>query len=1403
MAKGKKRLTIRNLVPGEKYAVQVRAVDNDGASTWSQKFHFVAADDSMGGTRTPKAPVLSTFAVDESGQYVGVWTTVTENTDDSFTVISRYETELDWNGYKVFVSQTIKEGATQTRSFSYATLSSLFGGQVPPTLTLRVRAVNSAGTISPWSNPITASLPIPDPPRNVVAEGVMDGINIRWDAPLNTDHLTGYRVYLGTTENFVPSPTNLVYQGAAQSFAYTTMSYDVLHYFKVVSYSAAGMESTAVQVSAKPNSPFGPDNVPPLTPTLDNPVMDRTVLSDPKANLTWTINEAHADNEDLAGFVVRWRLSTETDWRTAYFDKASRTGTIGLPQPFANYQFQISAYDFLANYSAYSATKTLTGAVAAPAQVTGVSSIARFDGLKITWTESTSDSVKYGGKYHVQVKESNSFPNDTPDYVTGNTYIDVSGLPALSTAYVRVRAEDAAGQVGPWSTVHTKTLPPFPTPEKSDGVAPTAAPTGVSAMGGLNYINVSWTPISNNDPVTYEVFMGTTAGFTEAPSNRVGTSGGSSFVVSSDASGAALAKDTTYYFKVRAVDYDGNGPVSSAANATLSRVLHPDLGIDLPGDNLYVNSSFELESAITPGLAAYWSPYYNPVTPGVTVVPTRVSGRTGGFAQRLTWNGASASNKGITSSGSPVTAGNTEYVFSFYARASAGTGFTVAFNNQPVANSIVWLSNPTPSATEWKRYAVRFVTTATPEPNNVYAAIVGNNTAAGWVEFDDMQIEAGGTASAYKSGTVSFAKISSGRMSTSELIVERTGIIRSDNWNTTNKTGWSLSSAGLILYSGTVRANTLEAGSSFVNDLNVASTLTVGSSGVIKSSNYNTTNGTGFQISTAGIDIRQGFVAAGALGAGTITSPDIKVGANGKITIDSTGTIQSNNYSATTGWKIGSDGIEMNDSYSKISVAALKSGTLETTTLTIGSGGTIRSSTWAGGTGARWILSETGFTLYNGAIIGTSVATDQLVSISVDPITNMNTFSINVAGYAEFSGAKIYGNTSVGTGTSNVIQSGNYVPNTVGWRIDGSGLAEFSNITSRYTKPASGGDPAITMATKIYTGPNPFEGGQSWNVIEMQAGNSAWSPALIWTKYSGGADPSGSLDITSPRLGVRNPARISLISTEGTNLTSIQMNAQSIYQMADKYIYGREGANDVRFQLAYSNAGTARRFSFQGPMLDGTPGKRINLSLGEAGLNRISSLDENGNNQRLDVTAHAVFFETSGANGNLGIYGQTGSGNRVMLGTTSGGIAGNGIVFGGEGDNWRIRFTNNSGTAPVEIVASNVALSSDMTQKRNIKPVTERMSKKIQALTAYDYNRLSPDSTKKKERVSKEKSRGLMAQEVKEVMPEVVTGVEGSDEGLAIDIYGLLTNAIVALGEHEQEIEELKAEIENLKGNKK
>ena len=135
----------------------------------------------------------------------------------------------------------------------------------------------------------------------------------------------------------------------------------------------------------------------------------------------------------------------------------------------------------------------------------------------------------------------------------GTSFSD-TGL-AAGSYYYRVAAEDAAGNVGPFSNEAAATV--------GDTVAP-SAPGTVSAVGSVGKATLSWAAASDNVGVLrYNVHRSTTAGFTPSAANRIAQPATPGYI------------DTTapgsYFYKVTAEDAAGNiGPVSNEAAATVT-----------------------------------------------------------------------------------------------------------------------------------------------------------------------------------------------------------------------------------------------------------------------------------------------------------------------------------------------------------------------------------------------------------------------------------------------------------------------------------------------------------------------------------------------------------------------------------------------------------------------------------------------------------------------------------------------------------------------------------------------------------------------------------------------------------------------------------------------------------------
>lgn len=115
----------------------------------------------------------------------------------------------------------------------------------------------------------------------------------------------------------------------------------------------------------------------------------------------------------------------------------------------------------------------------------------------------------------------------------------------------RVRALDYSGNASAWSPVVEHTI-------VGDSVPP-AAPTNVSATGGIDKITVRWTNPADSDFLQTRVHRGTAYEFTPSEDNRIATTRADVFV------DVAVAADTGYFYKLVALDVSGNPSAASAA----------------------------------------------------------------------------------------------------------------------------------------------------------------------------------------------------------------------------------------------------------------------------------------------------------------------------------------------------------------------------------------------------------------------------------------------------------------------------------------------------------------------------------------------------------------------------------------------------------------------------------------------------------------------------------------------------------------------------------------------------------------------------------------------------------------------------------------------------------------------
>lgn len=359
-----------------------------------------------------------------------------------------------------------------------------------------------------------------------------------------------------------------------------------------------------------------------------------------------------------------------------------------------------------------------------------------------------------------------------------------------------------------------------------------------------------------------------------------------------------------------------------AGNLAPNSVTADKAMLEIGGDNLLANSSFELDSDSN-GLADGWAGYGTQQSP----VYTRVAGRASGLAAQVQWTGTNSSTKGFAcdnASGGGVRGGwypTRAYVVSFYARAViTGTppGCALGWTNAPASS--VAVKNPALS-TNWQRYAFRIVMGATVDASGALRITCTPGAAiAGLIQFDDVQVEEGDTLTSY----------------TGKLAVNT--IVAGD---------------GAIANLAILNANI---GNGQIDDLKVANIsaakLTAGDGtigGDLKSSNF-VAGSTGWRVRPNGTSEFSGVVVRGTIIA--------TAGSIGGITIDSTTVASTNFASGSAGFRLNSNGtFEAN-------VVQLRGAV---------NGGAFTTYAWpANGAGGGFHLSGTGFLLgnYNSYLAG-------------------------------------------------------------------------------------------------------------------------------------------------------------------------------------------------------------------------------------------------------------------------------------------------------------------------------------------------------------------------------------------------------------------------------------------------
>lgn len=158
----------------------------------------------------------------------------------------------------------------------------------------------------------------------------------------------------------------------------------------------------------------------------------------------------------------------------------------------------------------------------------------------------------------------------------------------------------------------------WPVEVSTDGFAPASSPAA-DVRGGLEIISAKWIPIVNADPVTYEVHISTTSGFTPDSTTLVGTTSSSQMTIKAlpgaapvnpgDPDPREIQYDTLYYVRIVARDDDGAAAPGAQGSTTIFQITGDNVAADTIRGNHIIAGEItgDLFSSTMVVSSAFWT----------------------------------------------------------------------------------------------------------------------------------------------------------------------------------------------------------------------------------------------------------------------------------------------------------------------------------------------------------------------------------------------------------------------------------------------------------------------------------------------------------------------------------------------------------------------------------------------------------------------------------------------------------------------------------------------------------------------------------------------------------------------------------------------------------------------------
>ena len=438
---------------------------------------------------------------------------------------------LKWNAvsgaakYEVYRARS-KDGTytkySTTTGTSYTNTSYIENGN---TYYYKVRALDANGTAGAWSSIVSVTYKQTLPAPTVTGGNDSQGRpTLKWKA---VSGAAKYEVYRARSKD-----GDYIKYSTVTGTSYTNTSYienGNTYYYKVRALDAngtAGAWSSVVSVTYK-------QTLPAPTVTGGNDSQGRPTLKWNAVSGAAKYEVYRARSKD--GDYIKYSTVTGTSYTNTSYIESGNT-----------YYYKVRALKSDGTAGAWSSIVAVTykQTLSAPAVTGGNDAQGR---PTLTWK-----AVSGAAKYEVYRARSRSGEYIKYSTVTGTSYTNTSYIEDGNTYYYKVRALDASGTAGAWSSIVSVTY-------RAASTGTLSAPTVTGGNDSQGRPTLKWKAVSG--AAKYEVYRSYSR---DGSYSKYSTQTSTGYTNSS-----YLTSGTTYYYKVRALKSDGTaGPYSAVVSVT-------------------------------------------------------------------------------------------------------------------------------------------------------------------------------------------------------------------------------------------------------------------------------------------------------------------------------------------------------------------------------------------------------------------------------------------------------------------------------------------------------------------------------------------------------------------------------------------------------------------------------------------------------------------------------------------------------------------------------------------------------------------------------------------------------------------------------------------------------------------